>query len=178
MRQKYKRIAERSRDKRADIGPDIDVEPYIRKLEEIRKEDDYTSISSLEDFPKEYEESMKKAGIDTKERCISGSFLQRDHAVLLSTIKQDGLEVMSSEEAVKKYDLEDYWWRAVPPDMDKYTAWTELEQTHGYFIRSMPGKKIKFPVQSCLLITRDEIAQNVHNVIIAEEDSELHIITG
>ena len=34
------------------------------------------------------------------------------------------------------------------------------------------------PVQSCLFITTDKIRQNVHNVVIAEENSELHIITG
>jgi Fe-S cluster assembly scaffold protein SufB len=34
------------------------------------------------------------------------------------------------------------------------------------------------PVQACLYIASERFSQNVHNVVIAEEDSELHIITG
>jgi hypothetical protein len=75
-------------------------------------------------------------------------------------------------------DWEGYWWKAVPVDMDKYTAQAELCRTHGYFVRSMPGKKTVFPLQACLLIGKERLAQNVHNLIIAEENSELHLITG
>ena len=32
--------------------------------------------------------------------------------------------------------------------------------------------------QSCLYIAKEGFSQNVHNIVIAEEDSELHIITG
>jgi hypothetical protein len=80
---------------------------------------------------------------------------------------------------MEKYDwLADYWWRAVAVDQDKYTANVELNQYSGYFIRSLPGEKTTFPVQACLYLAKDKLEQNVHNIIIAEEDSELHIITG
>ncbi len=43
---------------------------------------------------------------------------------------------MSTTDAMKKHDwLEDYLWKAVQVDTDKYTAEVELEQTHRYFIR-------------------------------------------
>jgi Fe-S cluster assembly scaffold protein SufB len=35
-----------------------------------------------------------------------------------------------------------------------------------------------YPVQACLYLDKENLSQNVHNIIIAEEDSELHIITG
>ena len=35
-----------------------------------------------------------------------------------------------------------------------------------------------FPVQACLYLHQDALSQNVHNLIIADEDSELHVITG
>ncbi|HDN68572.1 MAG TPA: SufD family Fe-S cluster assembly protein, partial [Methanomicrobia archaeon] len=38
--------------------------------------------------------------------------------------------------------------------------------------------KVTMPVQSCLFITTEKIGQKVHNIVIAEEGSELHIITG
>jgi hypothetical protein len=45
-------------------------------------------------------------------------------------------------------------------------------------VRSLPGAKTVFPVQACLYLKAEDISQNVHNIIIAEEGSELHIITG
>nr|MDA3821077.1 SufD family Fe-S cluster assembly protein [Bacteroidales bacterium] len=47
-----------------------------------------------------------------------------------------------------------------------------------YFIRALPGVKTEHPVQSCLYIAKEGFSQNVHNIVIAEEGSELHIITG
>jgi Fe-S cluster assembly scaffold protein SufB len=97
----------------------------------------------------------------------------------LSSSYQSGLEVMSIKEALEKYDwLSEHWWNAVKVDTDKYTAQAEIKQTLGYFLRSLPGAKAEFPLQACLYMTQEGLAQNVHNVIIAEEGSELHIITG
>jgi len=82
-------------------------------------------------------------------------------------------------EAIRKYDgLKDYWWKAVDVATDKYTANAELDFNNGYFIRVSKGIKAKFPVQACLYIGEEGLAQNVHNIIIAEEGSELHVITG
>jgi hypothetical protein len=48
----------------------------------------------------------------------------------------------------------------------------------GYFIRVEAGVRLAHPVQSCLYIAKQGFAQNVHNVVIAEPGSDLHIITG
>jgi Fe-S cluster assembly scaffold protein SufB len=86
---------------------------------------------------------------------------------------------MSTGQALEKYDwLPDYWWQAVAVDSDKYTAHVELSQNSGYFIRALPGQKTVYPVQACLYLAKSKLAQNAHNIIIAEEGSELHIITG
>jgi hypothetical protein len=86
---------------------------------------------------------------------------------------------MSTTEALRKYEwLKDYWWKAVDVDADKYTAQAELQQHQGYFLRALPGAKAEFPLQACLYMGQEGMAQNVHNIIIAEEGSELHIITG
>jgi uncharacterized protein len=53
-----------------------------------------------------------------------------------------------------------------------------LNQADGYFIRALPGQKSVFPVQACLYLAKKQSIQNVHNIVIAEEGSELHIITG
>jgi len=81
--------------------------------------------------------------------------------------------------ALGKYDwLKDYYWRAVAPDADKYTSRTFLENADGYFIRALPGAKVKAPVQTCLMLKGKNVGQTVHNIIIAEEGSELEVVTG
>ncbi|MCL2141209.1 MAG: SufD family Fe-S cluster assembly protein, partial [Dehalococcoidia bacterium] len=66
----------------------------------------------------------------------------------------------------------------VKVDTDKYTAHTALNKGDGYFMRALPGVKTTFPVQACIYMSRAQAIQDVHNIIIAEENSELHIITG
>jgi Fe-S cluster assembly scaffold protein SufB len=165
--------AKRAEKKPAALGPDIDLSAYPLEAE------DHGEIRKLAGLTDEVRERAVAVGIDAEEACRSGSFFQIDHSVILASARQNGLEVMSTTEALNKYDwLKDYWWKAVEVDADKYTAQAELRQQHGYFLRALPGAKAEFPLQACLYMTREGAAQNVHNVIIAEEGSELHIITG
>jgi Fe-S cluster assembly scaffold protein SufB len=109
----------------------------------------------------------------------SGTYLQLDNAPVHYSARQEGVEVMAVSKALEKYDwLADYLWKAVAVDADKYTANVEMNEGDGYFIRALPGRKTVFPVQACLYLEKSKVVQNVHNIIIAEEGSELHIITG
>ncbi len=86
---------------------------------------------------------------------------------------------MDINDALEKYDwLKDYFFNLVQPDADKYTAYSASHQFAGYFLRALPGAKIEFPLQACLYMGRQGMIQNVHNIIIAEEGSEFHIISG
>lgn len=165
--------AKKAEKKPSDLGPDIDLNAFSAEAKEHGK------VQELKELSDEVKEKAISVGIDSEEACRSGSFFQMDHSVLLSSAYQSGIEVMSSTDALKKYDwLSDYWWKAVNVDADKYTAQAELKQNHGYFLRALPGAKVEFPLQACLYMTQEGLAQNVHNIIIAEEGSELHIITG
>ncbi len=165
--------AKHAEHKSASVGPDIDLAAYSARPEE------HGRIKSLAGLPGDAKERAVAVGIDAGEACRAGSFFQMDHSVILSSARQAGLEVMSTADALETYEwLRDYWWHAVDVDADKYTAQTELQQHNGYFLRALPGVKAEFPLQACLYMTRDGLAQNVHNVVIAEEGSELHIITG
>lgn len=168
-----KEKAKSAEKKLAVIGPDIDLADYSVQAEE------HGELQRLTGLTDEVKERAVSVGIDAEETCRSGSFFQMDHSVILSSAYQSGLEVMSTTEALKKYEwLKDYWWKAVEVDADKYTAQAELKQHHGYFLRALAGARAEFPLQACLYMTREGMAQNVHNIIIAEEGSELHIITG
>jgi len=108
--------------------------------------------------------------------------MQVDQSVVYESLNkayEGQLEIMSTTDALNRYDwLEDYFWKSVPVDQDKFTAQAALNMTHGYFIRVFPHQKPQYPVQSCLLVAENYISQNVHNIIIVEEGAELQVITG
>jgi hypothetical protein len=167
--------AREARDKQAALGDDLDLDGYTdRSRADITYQEDPSTL------PAETKREMLETGItldDLRQR--AGTFVQVDNSVVHSSASSEGIEVLDIVTALEKHGwLEDYLWRAVPADADKYTAKVAIEQSHGYFIRALPGSKTQFPVQSCLYLATERLAQNVHNVVIAEEGSELHIITG
>ncbi len=165
--------AEGAKDKKAPLGSDIELGAYAKAA---KTKESLERLASLADEDKA---RLAAVGIDTEDGERSGSFLQHDVTVSHSTSRQEGVEVMGTSAALEKYDwLYDYYWKAVQVDQDKYTAHVHLHQNDGYFIRTLPGVKTTFPLQACLYLKEEMIAQNVHNIIIAEEGSELHIITG
>jgi len=166
--------AKAAANKPAALGEDIELGSYINSAEEQPYQADPSEL------PAQTKEQMLEAGVilnDVSQR--SGTYIQIDNTAVHSSAKQEGIEVMAVSQALEKYDwLQDYWWQAVAADTDKYTANVELNQHNGYFIRTLPGYKTLLPVQACLYLAKARLTQNVHNVIIAEENSELHIITG
>ncbi|MCK4567112.1 MAG: SufD family Fe-S cluster assembly protein, partial [Candidatus Thorarchaeota archaeon] len=170
-----KKRAESAKEKHAQYGEDIDLDNYEYASSEI------SEIESIDDVSSEDQSLVRKVGFDTSQETVSGSFIQFDTESILADVllTQEGLEVLPMSQALKQYDwLKDYLWNAVPVDVDKYTARSELEVYNGYFIRAKAGVKIGMPVQSCLIMKKNQTVQNVHNIIIAEEGSELHIING
>ncbi|MDY7000743.1 MAG: SufD family Fe-S cluster assembly protein, partial [Thermodesulfobacteriota bacterium] len=119
------------------------------------------------------------AGVDVAERNRSGSFLHMDHSNVHCKTIQEGVEILDVKDALAKYNgLPEYFWKLVDKDKDAFTRAAHDKLHGGYFTRTDPGAKIKDPVQSCLFIKGEQVGQNVHNIVVAEEDSELHIITG
>jgi Fe-S cluster assembly scaffold protein SufB len=160
--------------KTAAFGEDIDIKKYRATGNELPYQPDPSQL------PPETRERMLGAGIildDPGQR--AATYLQMDNTPVHSSVREEGVEVMPLRQALKEHDwLQDYVWKAVEVDADKYTANVELSESDGYFIRTLPGRKTVFPVQACLYLARENVVQNAHNIIIAEEGSELHIITG
>ncbi len=166
--------AKAASNKSASSGEDIELAKY--NLQEIEKPQNIDpSQLSADD-----KERMLSTGVmidDPSQR--SGTFIQMGNTPVHCSTKQDGIEIMAISQAKEKYDwFGDYWWNAVSVDTDKYTAHVELNKADGYFIRALPGAKTVFPVQACLYLNKIGSIQDVHNIVIAEEGSELHIITG
>lgn len=172
--------AEKAKNKKAPLGADVTIENFT--------DEDVNALDLLDDFgdvSKKTKDTLLKVGVDTEENERSGSFLQVDQSNIFTnnSISND-VEIMNIGIALDKYPwLKDYMWQVVKPDADKYTAKTALREEKdgiksGYFIRSLPNTKEVFPVQACMFISDEDIMQTAHNIIIAEENSELHLITG
>ena len=147
-----------------DYNTDADSHAYLDRLDKMDASDT---------------EQFLNVGIDTSETGRAGTFIQKDKSVIHCKTKHDGVEVMGITQARDTHGwLEDYFWKNVSPDKDEFTAFANKNPHEGYFIRSLPGVRAEHPIQSCLFISQENFSQNVHNLVIAEEDSDIHIITG
>lgn len=154
------------------------VDPDLRKYGNTAPERSYEDNPHR--LPDEMKRRMLEAGVMLDEAdARSGTFIQVDQTPVHVSHSQDGVELLSVRDALEKYDwLTDYWWHAVSSGADDYTSSVDKANANGYFMRSLPGQKTMMPLQACLYLGTEGLAQNVHNIIIAEENSELHIITG
>lgn len=170
---KDKKNLEAALEKKALYGADIDFSAY--------DDNDETRTKSAEELSASGRARLEKVGIELDGEGRSATFIQVDNAPVQVEVKKDTpLELMNTGEAAKKHPelVEKYWWKAVAPDTDKYTAKTALEREQGYFIRVRAGHKISAPLQACIYIGHEDQLQRVHNVVIVEEGAELNIISG
>ena len=125
----------------------------------------------------EVRKRLEDVGAELSPEKRSASFVQVDQEVKFSLKWLEDVEVMGIKQAIEKYDwLKDYVWKAVKPDQDEYTK-LAVEDFNGYFIRALPNTKVEIPVEACFYL-RGVKRQKVHNVIIADEGSEINIISG
>ncbi len=159
--------------KKGAYGADLDLDRYEEGSWDVDAIDDPESS--------EYRKYMEKVGVVADGMNRSGTLLFLDNApsYCCNGRAQEGLEVSSLRDALKAHDgLKDYMWKAMDPAKDKYTAKSYLEDADGYFIRVRSGHHVKTPVQTCMMLKSDKSIQNLHNIVIVEDDASLEMITG
>jgi hypothetical protein len=172
-RDELRERARSARDKPSGIGPDVDISEYSDEAEGLE------SVGDVGELAEEDRKQMLQVGVTSELEKRSGTFVQIDDSIVYSGSTEEGVEIMGMDQALERYPwLRDYWWEALPVDADKYTAAVELDMGGGYFIRAKKGHKAKMPVQSCLYLSTDSMSQRIHNIVMVEEDAELHVITG
>ncbi len=126
------------------------------------------------------DEELKRFGFDLEGEDKSGSFALSDDLTLVSLAKESGLEVMPISDALKLIPevKEKYWWKLLSPDEDEITRKVAGSPLRGLFARIKKGKRIVLPMQACYILRSEAFSQVVHNVIVAEEGAEIHLITG
>jgi len=169
----------------SEVKNKSDKKPFTQDQEDLDLSGfnyDGTQAEALQDLTTLSEEDKQQllmAGVDVSQKGRSGTYVHMNHSNVHCSTCQPGVEVMDIRQALEKYDnLPDYYWQAVDPNKDKYTRAVADTLHGGYFIRTEKGAKVTDPIQSCLFIKGEKVGQNVHNIIVVEENSELHIITG
>jgi len=158
--------------KKALYGTDVDLQSYESEAEVHDK------VERAEDLPPEVQQAALDVGVSLDKES-AGAYVQMDQSPVISQSGIEGVEIMDIASALKKYDwLQDYWWKLISPDADKYTADVAAAPPSGYFLWAKKGSKMTFPVKSCLYLGSTNFNQRVHNIVIAEEGSEIHMITG
>ncbi len=139
----------------------------------------HADMKKKPDLSEEDRERLAQSGIELSMANRCGSYLQMNQDVVHATCQEEGIEVMSIASALKKYEwIADYAWNLVPKDKDEYTRYVaNVDQPVGYVIIARKGSNNILPVQACLFLGQEQI-QHVHNILIAEEGAELHIISG
>lgn len=174
MLQNSLKKAKEAKKKEANLGEDIDIEEF-----KIEEPGEHESVESLEEIPKKYQNTLLQVGVDPKSEERGGSFMMMGQSEIIAQSNTESIELLNIRDALEKYDwLSDYMWNAIDVDTDKYTAETALGDPGGFFIRAKPGAKTVFPIQACMFIGDERLAQKAHNIVIAEEGSEIHMITG
>lgn len=174
-RSELKEKALSAKDKKAAIGSDVNLDDF----DEAPVPHEYMADEELCAIPADELEHLMMAGLDVTKKERGGTFFQKDTEVIHCQAPQEGIEVLSIKKLLEEEDwIRDYYFKLVSVDADKYTAAAELGLHDGYVIRSLPGSKSIYPIQACLYLDKEGLQQNVHNIVIAEEGSELHIITG
>ena len=124
---------------------------------------------------------LRKVGYDDSgETPRSASFLIEDDTARVAASKERKLVMASIRQARRDYPwVRELEWSLVNPDTDEFTRLVaQHPDPAGNFIHVKQGAKIRFPAQSCFLLKSQRQEQVLHNVIVLEPGSELHLITG
>lgn len=133
-------------------------------------------VEDLNTLPTPEKERLLHTGIDVTGTGRTGTFMQLDYSVIHCRSDQEGVEVLSIQEAAVRYPwLDQYLGRLIPFLPEERRSGKPIS---GFFIRVLPGVKARYPVQAGMYIGQEGLAQKVRNLIIVEEGASLNVIAG
>lgn len=110
----------------------------------------------------------------------SATFFARDTQIVDARSASSAVEILPIALALEKYEwLRKLSYSLVSADQDSYVEEVANNPANlGYFIRVRAGEKVVLPIYTCYLIDSSRFTQCTHNIVIAEEGSEFHLISG
>ena len=155
--------------------PGLDLSTYTDQA----GTDEYEYVKQLNGISSADADAFVKVGIEINGDLRAGTFIQKNNSVVHCSKAMDGVDVMDLPQALEQYPwLTSHLWKLLSPDTDDVTRAAHDTAPRGFFIRTRKGVKTEKPLQTCLHMARDNFSQKVHNIVIAEPDSEVHIIAG
>jgi len=143
------------------------------------------NVESLDDFPPELKALLDRLGIsEIEQKYIAGLAVQTDTGIVYNQFLQEwakkGLIVLPTEEAVKKYPdvVKRHFLKLFKVEESKLTAYHTAIWNGGIFLYVKEGLKVPFPLHLFFLIQESALAQAPHILIIAEPNTEFHLIEG
>ena len=155
----------RKAEKALDKPPSFGFDPGLGKL-----------LEPIKAWGEELD-ALKRLGVTARRG--AGGFAQTDNRIVyvgvVEAYRRLGVTIMPLREALEKIPwLEKYYWRLLPPDLDKYTAATALYEG-GTFIYIPSGVKVRAPINVAYGVSLEGETQTVHNVIVVGEGAEVDL---
>ena len=170
-------MSENNRDDRGHLT----LKAFDLKQFAVLTESAIQELSGPESIDNADADTLSEVGVLLNNQERSGTYVMRNFHAVCATSNTEGLEILPIADALEKYDWlrRDYYWKAVPADKNEFTLeFSKQIYPQGFFIRVEKGAKVEFPYQTALYMAKTDITQAVHNIIIMEEGSHLHLITG
>ncbi len=104
-----------------------------------------------------------------------------DHALRLTRSEHEGVEVMSIQDALMRYDwVQDLMFSLVEPDENELLRQASelLQDPIGHFLYVHPGAKVSAPLQSFTVMERPQERQFTHNITVIGEGADVEMISG
>lgn len=165
--------------------PVISEEELLQFIAKPEVEGVPENIESLDDLPPEMKALLDRLGIsEVEQKYIAGLAVQTDTGVIYNQFLQEwakkGLIVLPTEEAVRKYPdiVKEHFLKLFSVDESKLTAYHTAVWNGGIFLYVKEGLKVPFPLHLFFLIQESALAQAPHIIIIAEPNTEFHLIEG
>ncbi|WP_435065760.1 Fe-S cluster assembly protein SufB [Halobaculum sp. EA56] len=161
---------------------DIDeIVPYLRP--DVEPED---SVDSWDDLPKDIQDTFDRLGIpEAEKKALSGAGAQYESEVVYQNMKdqlqEKGVIFCDTDTAVQEYPelvREHFMTTCVPPSDNKFAALHGAVWSGGSFVYVPEGVTVEMPLQAYFRMNAEGMGQFEHKIIIAEPDSEVHLIEG
>ncbi len=144
-------------------------------------------IASKEDIEtarKSAEEILERLGIGDEEKdMLLGRTVQENNQIVYKAMREglekQGVIIEEMNLAVKRFPwLKDYFFKMLPVNENALTAYHTKYWDNGVFVHVKNNVKSKSAIHAYFLLNESSFAQTPHSIIIAEENSEIHLVEG
>ena len=165
--------AAQAKDKKAAIGPDIDLSSFTADPIE------HAYLNDLAKLPAIDQQRIIQAGVDATETGRSGTYVQKDTSVVPHIPCRMVWRYSPSSGPARNATRS----RIITGNSSPLTRINTPRRRSSICMTAMSSERYReariiYPVKACLYIDKENLSQYVHNLIIVEEGADLHVITG